>query len=190
MKKFMKKILLGVFISAFMISCSNEKKEDKAASNTGTTVGSEKKPASEMLDLSEGDAVKSSMTAFSKADIEGMTALYDDNVRFLWSSGDSLIGKQAVKDYYTGRWKLIDSLNFSEQIVLPVKVNEMQTATNPAPGKWVLHWGFVHVKYKNGKKLNFWVHNDYHYNDAGKVDVAIQYIDRHPIMEATKGLMK
>ena len=34
----------------------------------------------------------------------------------------------------------------------------------------------------------FWTHADYHYNDAGKVDVAIQYIDFHPIREATKGM--
>jgi len=184
----MKKVLLGVFISAFLIACNNEKKDDKPATDTGTAPVSEKKAASELLPLSEGDGVKAAMAAFSKGDIETMTTNYDDNIRFLWSSGDSLIGKQAVKDYYTGRWKLIDSLDFSEQIVLPVKVNEMQTATNPTPGKWVLHWAFAHVKYKNGKKIHFWIHNDYHYNDAGKVDVAIQYIDRAPILEATKGL--
>lgn len=185
----MKKIVLGVFISLFMIACNNEKKEEKAAkdASTATAPASDKKAGAELLDMSEGDAVKAAMTAFSKADVDGMTAGYDDNIRYFWSGGDSLVGKQAVKDYYNGRWKLIDSLTVSDQIVLPVKVNEPQNAYQ-APGKWVLHWAFIHVKYKNGKKLNFWIHNDYHYNDAGKVDIAIQYIDKHPIMEATKGM--
>jgi hypothetical protein len=44
------------------------------------------------------------------------------------------------------------------------------------------------VKYKNGKTISFWTHADYHYNDAGKVDVGIQYIDRNQILEATKGM--
>lgn len=186
----MKKFLLGAFISAFLFACSNEKKEDKSATTdaTAATVSStDKKNADELLSVSEGDGIKNAMDAFSKADIDGMTASYDDNIRYYWSGGDSLIGKQAVKDYYNGRWKLIDSLNISDQIVLAVKVNNPQAAAQ-APGKWVLHWGMIHVKYKNGKKLNFWIHNDYHYNEAGKVDIAVQYIDKHPIMEATKGM--
>ena len=182
----MKKILLGVFISAFIISCNNEKKDEQTPA---TPAAEAAKTGDELLNLSEGDGIKNAMAAFSKGDIDGMTASYADNVRYLWSGGDSLIGKQAVKDYYTSRWKLIDSLNFSDHVVLPVKVNNVQTPYQ-APGKWVLHWAFAHVKYKNGNKLNFWLHNDYHYNDAGKVDVAIQYIDRAPLNEATKSLMK
>ena len=41
---------------------------------------------------------------------------------------------------------------------------------------------------KNGKWLHFWMHTDYHYDDAGKVNTVVQFIDRHPIMEATKGM--
>jgi hypothetical protein len=119
-----------------------------------------------------------------------MTANYDDNARFLWSGGDSAVGKAAIMDYWKGRWKLIDSLNFSDIILLPVKINESQSPQYATPGKWVLAWTFSHVKYKNGKTLHFWVHTDYHYNDAGKIDATIQYIDRQPIVEATKDLMK
>lgn len=181
----MKRILSGVFISVFIFACSNEKKTDEPA----TVAASDKKPATEMLDLSEADGIKAAFTAFSKGDVDGMTALYDDNVRQIWSSGDSLVGKQAVKDYYMGRWKLIDSLNFSEMIVLPIRVNESQSPQYATLGKWVLAWTFSHVKYKNGKKLDFWVHTDYHFDDAGKINTVVQYIDRHPIMEATKDLM-
>lgn len=183
----MKKIILGVFLSAFLFACNNEKAESTVTTDAATTT--ETKTGDELLDMSTGDGVKSAMAAFSKGDIDGMTSSYDDNVRYLWSGGDSLIGKKAVHDYYTGRWKLIDSLDISNNIVIPIKVN-VQQSPYQSLGKWVLHWGYVNVKYKNGKKLNFWIHNDYHYNDAGKVDIVIQYIDRHPLMEATKDLIK
>ncbi len=174
-----------------LLSCNNEKKDEAKMDdgNKTTMSAADKKPASELLDIGAGDAVKASYDAFSKGDVDGMTANYDDNIRYTWSGGDSLIGKQAVKDYYNGRWKLIETLKFSDHIILPVQVNESQSPAAP-PGKWVLHWAKTDVTYKNGKKISFWVHNVNHYNDAGKVDFIGQYIDRHPLMEATKDLMK
>jgi hypothetical protein len=179
----MKKILLGVFISAFIVSCNDEKKEESAVPVDASAAIA----GDELLPMSEADGVKAGLTAFTKKDVDGMTSTYDDNVKYYWSGGDSLVGKQAVKDYWVGRTKLIDSIEYSDIIVLPVKVVNSQSPYH-SPGKWVLSWFNVHVKYINGKKLNFWAHNDYHYNDAGKVDIAIQYIDRAPIMEATKGI--
>ena len=183
----MKNFLFGVFISVFFISC-NEKAEEKTASDTSTGTTETKKPATEVLDLSEADGVKAGSAAFLKGDIDGMTAGFDDNIRYFFSGGDSLIGKQKVKDYYTGRWKLIDSVTYSETILLPIKINESQSPQYATLGKWVLTWNFAHVKYKNGKWIHFWIHTDYHYDDAGKVNTVVQYIDRHPIMEATKGM--
>lgn len=179
----MKKIFLGIIISSFVVSCNNEKKED-AATATSTTTSADK---DELLDISSGDEVKAALAAFSKGDVDGFTAIYDDNARLYWSSGDSLVGKNAIKEYYAGRWKLIDSLTFSENIVLGTTVKKQQSPYQ-ALGKWILTWNSAHVKYKNGKKLDFWIHTAYHYNDAGKVDIAVQYLDRHPIMEATKGM--
>jgi hypothetical protein len=183
----MKKFLFGVFISVFFISC-NDKAEEKTTSETSAPTTETKKPATEILDLSEADGVKAGLAAFTKGDVDGMTAGFDDNVRYYFSGGDSLIGKQAVKDYYNGRWKLIDSLMYSEQIYLPIRINESQSPQYATVGKWILTWGFAHVKYKNNKRLSFWVHTDYYYNDAGKVATVVQYLDRHPIMEATKGM--
>jgi len=185
----MKKILPGVILSSFLFlfSCNNEEKTEATSPATADTG---KKPATEVLDLSEADQVKSGFAALSKGDVDAMTANYDDNAKYFWSSGDSVVGKQAIKDYWNGRWKLIDSLTFSETIVLPIRLNESQSPQYAPTGKWVLAWTFSHVKYKNGKKLNFWVHTDYYYNDAGKIANVIQYIDRHPIAEATKDLMK
>jgi hypothetical protein len=127
------------------------------------------------------------MEAFARADIDGMTANFDENIRYRWSSGDSLVGKKAVNDYYKGRWGLIDSLTITEPITLPVQVNVSQSKY-VSTGKWILYWGLVSVKYKNQKKIQFWMHNVNHVNDAGKVDQISQYIDRAPIMKATEGL--
>ena len=157
---------------------------------TKTTVSTDgKKPASVLLDLSVADPIKKSFAAFAKGDVDGMTADFDDNIRYTWSGGDSLIGKQAVKDYYNGRLKLIQSISYSNDIVLPIQVNESQSPAAPV-GKWVLYWTMTDVTYKNGKNLKFWMHSVNHFNDAGKVDFVGQYMDRHPIMEATKDLMK
>lgn len=182
----MKKILFGVFVSVFFISCA-DKAEEKPAPEATLTSADTKETGDELLAMSETEGVKKGLIAFSKGDIEGMTAEYADTVRQLWSSLDSLVGKKAIQDYYTARWKLIDSLNFSDYIIVPLKMGVQQTPIVQT-GKWILAWSFAHVKYKNGKKLDFWVHNAYHYNSAGKIDFVGQYLDRHPIMEATKGM--
>ena len=185
----MKKFLFGVIISAVLIACSNEKTEEKAVAAEPPTTDT-KKPATEVLDLSEADAVKAGSQALSNKDVAGMTANYADDIRYFWSAGDSLIGKQAVVDYWNGRMKVIDSINFLETIVLPIRLNESQSPKYATVGKWVLAWNLTHVKYKNGKSLTFWVHTDYHFNEEGKVNNVVQYLDMHPIMEATKGIAK
>jgi len=188
----MKKNFILATACMVLFACNNEKKDDKKMDDGDKTAMSsgDKKPASELLDVSAGESVKTSFEAFSKGDIDGLTANYDDNISYHWSGGDSLNGKQAVKDYYIARWKLIDSLKFSNHIVLPIQVNESQAPEAAPPGKWVLHWAMVDIKYKNGKKLTFWLHNVNHYNDAGKVDFTNLFMDRHPIMEAIKDLVK
>ncbi len=185
----MKKTFLFAFIGSLLLfSCNNETKKEASGSETTMDTKTTTKPMMELLDMSTTDGVKNSFDAFSRGDIDGFTAGMADNVRFTWSSGDSLIGKQAVKDYYNGRWKLIDSMSFTDHIFVPLMANEQQSQYAPA-GKWVLHWAFAHPKYKNGKRINFWVHDVNHYNEAGKIDFIGQYIDRHQLMEATKGMM-
>ena len=182
----MKKILLGVFISVFLISCAN-KAEENATPATTTAADDTKKGGDELLPMSETDGIKNSLAAFSRGDLDGMTAGYADTCFMLWSSMDSLRGKNAIKNYYAGRWKMIDSIIYSDHILVPLKMNVQQSMFAPT-GKWVLAWSFAHVKYKNGKRLDLWVHNVYHYNSANKIDFVGQYLDRHPIMEATKGM--
>jgi hypothetical protein len=185
----MKKIIPGIIFCACLWAC-NDDKQGQIASDVTADSSSGKNVVNQLLDISEADGVKAAFAALAKGDVEGMTANYDDNAKWYFSGGDSAIGKQAIKDYWNGRLKLIETLAFPEIIVLPVKINESESPRYAPNGKWVFAWTMTQVKYKNGKTLNFWVHTDYLYNEAGKIVNVIQFIDRHPIMEATKGLVK
>jgi len=184
----MKKVLTLAVICLYLTACSSDKKEaaTEAAAAEPAVAETPVKPApAVILDMSLTEPVKQSLIAFTTGDIDGMTANYADNVRYGWSNGDSLIGKQAVKDYYTKRRALIDTISYSDYIFLPVQVNEAQSSYAPT-GTWILYWTFAHVKYKNGKKLDFWLHQVNHYNESGKIDIASQYVDRGQIMAASK----
>lgn len=190
----MKKMFIAAAGCLLFFTCTvNEKKAENGKSDAdskATVSATDKKPATEILDLSMADPLKKSHTAFARGDVDAMTADFADNVRYTWSGGDSLIGKQAVKDYFSGRLKLIKSIKYSNEIVLPLQVNVSQQPQAAPPGKWVLYWAMADVTYKNDKNIKFWMHNVNHFNEAGKIDLVGQYMDRHPIMEATKGLVK
>ena len=183
----MRKIFLFAFCAVVLSACDNAKKDEPATATSTTPSATDKKPMMEIMDMSSADVVKRSNDAFAKGDIDAMTADYDDNIRYTWSAGDSLIGKKAVQDYWKSRWGLIESLSFSEHIYVPLLANELQTAYAPT-GKWILHWNMVNAKYKNGKSVMFWSHNVHHLNDAGKIDFIGNYYDRAPIIKATEGM--
>jgi len=110
-----------------------------------------------------------------------MMNAYADNAVYIWSVGDSLVGKAAIANYWKDRrTKLIDSVTFLNDIWLPIKVNTPQRGPD-MKGVWLLGWRQVMVKYKNGKKLGFWVHADAHFDGNDKIDRVIEYIDRAPI---------
>jgi len=187
----MKKIISLIFMAVFLFACNNDKKDDPATAAMPEAKSDKAKPPVELImDSNFVNSVKTTMTAFENKDVNGYTANMDDNVKFRWSGGDSLTGKQAVKDYYSGRFNIIDHIKFSNPIFLPIMAHESPNGGVTKGGKWMLSWYMVDAKYKNGKEIRFWVHNANHYNDAGKIDEAAQYIDKHPIMEATKDIVK
>jgi len=186
----MKRIISFVFLSVFLFACNNEKKDETAAATQEVKSDKAPAPVELIMDSNFVNSVKATMTAFQNKDIEGYTANMDDNIKFRWSGGDSLVGKQAVKDFYTGRFNIIDNIKFSNPIFLPVMANVSPNGGQTAAGKWMLNWYMVNVKYKNGKAIAFWVHNTMHYNAAGKIDESSQFIDRQPITEATRDLVK
>jgi hypothetical protein len=185
---FMKTFCLLAFGYALMISCnSNTSADQKAsssdsASNTSST--SRKPQPAEFADAKYADIGKSALAAMASGDINAYMSIFADNAKYYWNSGDSLIGKAAIADYWAKRRStVIDSLSFMNEIWLPVKVNEPQQQVQ-SPGVWLLSWYQVRSKYKNGKTMSQWVHNDFHFDANDKVDEVVQYIDRAPIIAA------
>jgi hypothetical protein len=110
---------------------------------------------------------------------------FADNAVYQWNNGDSLAGKAAITAYWKKRrGEVIDSLTFSNQILLPIKVNKPQSIEQP--GVWLLSWHQVTAKYKTGKSMSQWMHTDMHFDASDKIDRVIQYLDRAPINAATK----
>ena len=177
----MRILLMGIVAACILFACDNntaesKSKDDSTAKKSGTM-------QSEFADAKYTDMGKASMVHFAKGDYEAWAEQFDENVVYSWSSGDSLTGKAAVVNYWKERRKLIDSVTLSNDIWLPIKINVPQRGPD-MPGVWTLQWQQVDVKYKNGKKLMFWVHTGSHYNKADKVDRVITYMDRAPINKA------
>lgn len=178
----MKKILILAAGCMILFACNNEKTE--SGSTTTATDSSAKQQPAEFADAKYVEWGKQQSAKFTSGDIDGWLTSFADNAVYSWSSGDSLAGKAKIAEYWKNRrGNVIDSIQFTNDIWLPIKVNQSQTSFD-SPGVWLLSWYMVNVKYKNGKKLMFWVHTDYHYDNNDKIDRAIQYMDRAPINAA------
>jgi hypothetical protein len=181
----MRKIFTLAAGCCILLACNN-KPADSTAATTDTTATAEKKapPQSEFADPKYTDMGKKDLAAFATGDIDAWMNSYADNAVYVWSAGDSLSGKTAIAAYWKNRRsKVIDSISFPSAIWLPIKINQPQQVQD-LPGNWLLGWHLTVVKYKNGKKLGFWVHVDNHYNSDDKIDRTIEYIDRAPINKA------
>jgi hypothetical protein len=185
---FMKKTLILISGCMIMLACNNQQKSDsdaKVAEATSDSSTAKTQPPAEFADAKYVEMGKATLGAFEKGDVDAWLKDFADNAVFQWSAGDSLAGKPAISNYWKNRRaNVIDSIKFSNDIWLPIKINKSQVEGADRPGTWLLSWYQVNVKYKNGKKLQFWVHNDYHFDASDKIDRAIQYIDRAPINAA------
>jgi hypothetical protein len=181
----MRKILISFLVAGFLFSCK-DKKEEPAKDETmvKTSATEEQSKASEFADEKYMAWGKQRQQQFQDGDIDTWAQQFADNAVYIWSSGDSLAGKQAIIDYWKNRRKnVIQSVTFSNDIWLPIKVNKPQKGPD-LPGVWLLSWYQVNATYKTGKSLQFWVHTDLHFNNEDKVDRLVQYIDRAPINAA------
>ena len=184
----MKKFITGIACSLILISCGGNKTEPATSTGSDTTAKAEVKPppAVEFADQQFMDFGKKALAAMSAGDIDGFVANYADNAVYNWSSGDSLVGIEAIKKYWKDRRaNVIDSITFANDIWLPIKINTPQKGPDQ-PGIWLLGWYQFKSKYKTGKTVSGWIHNDMHFNSSGKIDRSITYIDRAPIVAATK----
>ena len=184
----MKKLMFWAFCSLLFIACNDQKKEEPTTETTAPAAATETKetPATEIADAKYMDIGKKGIAALSSGDIDGWVSGYADNAVYFWNNGDSLAGKAAITDYWKKRrTETIDSINFSSDIWLAVKVNTPQQAVH-LPGVWLLGWYQVDAKYKTGKKMRQWIHTDMHFDANDKIDRVIQYLDRAPINAAMK----
>ena len=182
----MKKFISLATGCCILLACNNNPTEPTAANakDTMSTGKQTEVPQSEFADAKYTEMGKQALAQLSSGDITAWMNGYADNAIYRWSSGDSLVGKAAITDYWKNRrGKIIDSLQYSNDIWLPLKVNRSQRGPD-VPGIWLLCWYQVNVKYKNGKKLQFWIHSDMHFDKNDKIDLAIQYMDRAPINKA------
>lgn len=179
----MRKLLSALVCACMFMACNNGTDSASIDSNADTAKTTTSQQA-EFANPKYVEAGKTAMAKFEAGDVEGWLSEYDDNAVFQWSNGDSIAGKPAIVNYWKNRrGNVIDSIDMSNDIWLPIKVNTPQRGPD-MPGVWLLSWHQVDVKYKTGKKLTFWVHTDYHYNANDKIDRAIQYIDFAPIKAA------
>jgi hypothetical protein len=182
----MRKMLTLAAGCLILFACNNKPADSTAAATTDTTAAAKdtKPKAIEFADAKYAEIGKKNIDQLSTGDIDGWMSSLSDSAKFLWSAGDSLVGKTAIANYWKDRRsKIIDSITFSTDIWLAVKVNQPQKGPD-LPGVWLFGWYQTHVKYKNGKKLAFWVHVDNHFDSNDKIDLVIQYIDKAPINKA------
>jgi hypothetical protein len=103
-----------------------------------------------------------------------------------WLTSSSNRGRSFSTDYWKKRrGDVIDSINFSKDIWLSVKVNQPQQPEH-LPGNWALGWYLTQAKYKTGKRMAQWIHTAMHFDANDKIDRVIQFLDRAPINAATK----
>jgi hypothetical protein len=182
----MPKLLSLLIGCSLLAACNNQPAGTSGATTVDTAVITNvtKTSQSEIGDARYTDMGKRQMAKLSSGDVDGWANDFADNAIYRWSSGDSIVGKAAILAYWKERrGKVIDSISYSLDIWLPLKINKPQQGPDMA-GNWLLSWSHVNVKYKNGKRLNFWIHTDAHYDANDKIDTYIQYIDRAPINRA------
>lgn len=130
------------------------------------------------------DVAKSGLQAFNSKNVDGFVSGFADNAIYRFNNGDSLAGKQAIADYWNERFtNVIQTISIENDVWVPLKVNQ-SPANVVTQGDWVLGWFMVTATYKTGKSMTQWIHTDYHFDNNGKIDQVIQYIDRASIMAA------
>jgi hypothetical protein len=179
----MRSLLILLLASVLFVSCKTRTAEGKGES--ASLSGAMADGSAEFADAKYTDIGRRHAIMFENGNIEGWATMFADNAVLQWSNGDSLAGKKAITDYWINRRdQVVESIDLDNDIWLPVKVNKPQQEAD-IPGVWLLNWHQFTTKYRNGKTLTGWVHTDYHFNEEGKVDRMIQYMDRAPIMATT-----
>jgi hypothetical protein len=180
----MRKILIPV-AALILLACNNEKKTDADTKMSSPAADSTaKKQQAEFADQKYVDWGKKKLGEFESGNIDAWLTAFADSARYYWSGGDSLVGKQAITNYWKRRrGEVIKSIKFSNDIWLAIKVNTPQKGPD-RPGVWLMSWYQVNSTYNNGHSVQFFTHVLQHFDDNDKVDQVVQYIDFVPINKA------
>ncbi|HMK04067.1 MAG TPA: nuclear transport factor 2 family protein, partial [Ferruginibacter sp.] len=162
-------------------ACNNEPAETPANTSPGN---SDSTAPAEFADAKYVAIGKQGIASLSAGNVDAWMESFADNAVYAWNYGDSVVGKAAITAYWKKRrTEVMDSISFSNDIWVPLKVNKPQGVEGP--GVWLLGWYQVNAKYKTGKSMLQWIHTDMHFDANDKIDRVIQYLDRSLIMAAT-----
>ncbi len=179
----MKNLVFLIIASLFIVACGQTQEEAPPAQEV---VSVEPAPVLGVLVTEEKyvPELRNAMEAMGQGDIGAFTSVMSDDVVYMFNHLDSLVGKQAVNDWWQDRFDNdLQSVSFSQNIWLSLDVEEPRYPT-VQPGDYVMLWTLVTGTYSTGKTMTQFIHIVYHFNDAGKVDRVTQFVDRVPIMEA------
>ena len=170
----MKKLAAPVMLAIFLWSCN-------PAPNTEESVLAQPQSV-EISDAKYIGIGKQGLQDISNGNVDGFINSMADNIVYKWNNGDSIVGKDGVAAFWKDRRaNVIDTISFSNDIWLSVKVNQ---AENVGPGNYLLGWFDSSITYATGKTVTMAIHNVYHFDANGKIDFVQQYLDRAPINAA------
>lgn len=123
------------------------------------------------------------LTALCKGDMENFIKPYTENATYRWNYGDSLMGRQAILDYWKERRSsVIDTITFKNEVWLAIKANDVPKYIEP--GVYALGWADFTVTYTNGSSIVMNIHTVYRYDSHDKIVSTLQYLDRSLIANA------
>lgn len=170
----MQKLLLIILFASLLWSCNLVTKDAPPPEQQALEFG----------EMKYGNICHEQLKQLSRGNMDDFINNFADNVIYRFNNGDSIIGKNAVAEYWRDRRNnVIDKIEFYNDIWLPLKVND--SSQDMRMGMWVLGWYKTSSTYKTGKSMNQFIHTMYHFNEQEKIDEVIQYYDRLPIMQAT-----
>lgn len=125
------------------------------------------------------------ITALCQGDMERFIKQYSDEATYRWNYGDSLVGRNAIMDYWKERRiGLIDTITFKNDAWLAIVINA--PPKHLKPGVYVLSWADYTVTYSNGKTMNANIHLVFTFDKNDKITYTLQYLDRSLIDDAIR----
>ncbi|HEY0679829.1 MAG TPA: nuclear transport factor 2 family protein [Chitinophagaceae bacterium] len=179
MKKFFGLLMGSILLFSCNDSATSDKKDvETVASESAAT------PDNEFGDEKYISIAKKGLADLASGDIDSWMSSFADNAVYRWNNLDSLTGKAAIMEYWKKRRaEVIETLAFSNDIWLSVKVNKSQ-GYGQLTGNYALSWKQVEAKYKTGKTMTQRMHTVFHFDANDKIDRVTQYMDRASINAA------